>query len=287
MSAAPERIDVSGLGRPIRGPSALGGDFQRFVHLTRTLAVSDFKLRFFGSVLGYFWQLMRPLLLFGVLYLVFTQALRLGTSVAYYPVVLLTSIVLYSFFAEATAGAVSSVVDRENLVRKIQFPRLVVPTTVVVTASFNLGLNLLVVFVFMVASGVSPHLTWLELPVCLVVLATLAMGVAMLLSALYVRFRDMRPIWEVLLQVIFYGSPVIYAIETIPQRAAHLIMRFNPLAPILQQVRHAVIDQTAPNAASAAGGAVWLLIPGSMIVGVAALGFWVFNREAPRIAEDL
>src|SRR4051812_1877376 len=159
MSVVGERVDVSGLGKPIRGPSALGGDFRRFVHLTRTLAVSDFKLRFFGSVLGYFWQLMRPLLLFGVLYVVFTQALKLGKTVDFYPVVLLTSIVLYTFFAEATAAAVSSVLDRENLVRKIQFPRLVVPTTVVVVASFNLALNFIVVLVFMTASGVTPHLT--------------------------------------------------------------------------------------------------------------------------------
>jgi ABC-2 type transport system permease protein len=287
MSAAPDRIDVSELGRPIRGPSALGGDFRRFAHLTRTLAVSDFKLRFFGSVLGYFWQLMRPLLLFGVLYVVFTQALKLGTTVDFYPVVLLTSIVLYTFFAEATSGAVSSVLDRENLVRKIQFPRLVVPTTVVLTASFNLALNFLVVLVFMFASGVSLHKTWLELPVLIGILGLFAMGIAMLLSALYVRFRDVKPIWDVGLQVIFYGSPVIYAIETIPESAQHLIMRLNPLAPILQQVRHAVIDPNAPTAAAAAGGWQWLLIPGGVIVGVALLGFWVFNREAPRIAEEL
>ena len=139
----------------------------------------------------------------------------------------------------------------------------------------------------MIASGVTAKLTWLEFPFCIAALATLAMGFGMLLSALYVRFRDMKPIWDVMLQVIFYGSPVLYAIESIPTNAAHLIMRVNPLAPILQQVRHAVIDQSAPNAATAAGGAVWLLIPGGIIVGIALLGFWVFNREAPRIAEDL
>src|SRR3954469_14323251 len=245
----------------IGGPSALSGGWSRFVHLTRTLAVSDFKLRFFGSVLGYFWQLMRPLLLFGVLYVVFTQALKLGTAVDFYPVVLLTGIVLFTFFSEATAAAVSSVVDRENLVRKIQFPRLVVPVTAVLTASFNLGLNFLVVLIFMFASGVSPHLTWLEAPVIFLALGALALGIAMLVSALYVRARDVKPIWDVGLQVIFYGSPVLYAIETIPENAQHIIMRLNPLAPILQQMRHAVIDPNAPNAADAAGGYVWLLIP--------------------------
>src|SRR4051812_26697495 len=165
----------------IGGPSALSGGWSRFFHLTWTLAVHEFKLRFFGSVLGYFWQLMRPLLLFGVLYVVFTQALKLGTTVDFYPVVLLTSIVLYTFFAEATSGAVSSVLDRENLVRKIQFPRLVIPTTVVLTAAFNFCLNFLVVLIFLFASGVGVHKTWLEFPVLLAILGVMAMGIAMLL----------------------------------------------------------------------------------------------------------
>jgi ABC-2 type transport system permease protein len=275
------------LGRPIRGPSALDGDFRRFLHLTRTLAVSDFRLRFFGSVLGYFWQLMRPLLLFGVLYLVFTQAIKLGEHVTFFPVVLLTSIVLYTFFAEATSGAVTAVVDREQLVRKIQFPRLVIPTTVVLTATFNLALNFLVVFIFSIASGVKPHVSWLQVPFLLLLLAMLSIGVATLLSALYVRFRDVRPIWDVMLQVLLYGSPVIYAIETIKSEKAREIIMLNPLAAIMQQMRHALIDPTAPTAAAAAGGAVRLLIPGAILVGVVALGFWYFNREAPRIAEEL
>ena len=144
---------AAGLGEPIKGPSALGDSPQRLWYLTRTLAVSDFKHRFFGSVLGYFWQLMRPLLLFGVLYLVFTQALKLGETVDFFPVVLLTSIVLYTFFAEATSGAVSSVIDRENLVRKIQFPRLVIPLSTVVTSGLNFGPNTTVVLGFFFAFG--------------------------------------------------------------------------------------------------------------------------------------
>ena len=275
------------LGRPIRGPSAVGGDFRRFIHLTRTLAVSDFRLRFFGSVLGYFWQLMRPLLLFGVLYMVFTQAIKLGTAVKFFPVVLLTSIVQYTFFAEATSGAVTAVVDREQLVRKIQFPRLVIPTTVVLTAAFNLGLNFLVVFVFAIASGVTPHVGWLEVPFLIGLLGALSMGVAALLSALYVRFRDVRPMWDVALQILLYASPVIYAIETIDSRKAQEILMLNPLAAILQQMRHALIDPGAPSAATAAGGAVRLLIPAGILVGLVVLGFWYFNREAPRIAEEL
>ena len=274
-------------GRPIRGPSALDGDFRRFLHLTRTLAVADFRLRFFGSALGYFWQLMRPLLLFGVLYLVFTQAIKLGDQVKFFPVVLLTSIVLYTFFSESTNNAVTAVVDREQLVRKIQFPRLVIPMTAVVTASFNLGLNFLVVFVFSLASGVEPHRSWWQIPVLLGALALLSIGASTLLSALYVRYRDVKPIWDVFLQVVLYGSPVIYAIETIDSRQAQEIIMLNPLAAILQQMRHALIDPAAPTAAQAAGGTERLLIPAAIVLTLLVLGLWYFNREAPRIAEEL
>ncbi|MDQ6914831.1 MAG: ABC transporter permease [Actinomycetota bacterium] len=274
-------------GAPIKGPSALGGSFRRFLYLTRTLAFQEFKLRFFGSTLGYLWQLMRPLLLFGVLYAVFTQAIKLGAGAKHFPVVLLTGIVLFTFFSEATAGAVTSVLDRENIVRKIHFPRLVVPAAVVVTSMLNLALNLVVVVIFMLASGVEVRASWLELPLLIAGLTVLAGGGAMLLSALYVRMRDIRPIWDVLLQVLFYGSPIIYVIETVHSQTAQHVMMLNPLAAIIQQVRHAVIDPTAPTAAAAAGGAGWLAIPAAIAAGAFVLGYWVFDREAPRIAEDL
>jgi ABC-2 type transport system permease protein len=279
MSTAP--------GVRITGPSALGGSPRRFVYLAATLAVTEFKLRFFGSVLGYFWQLVRPLMLFGVLYFVFTKFVKIGEAVPHYPVLLLANIVLYTFFGDGT-GAVSSMVDREGLVRKIQFPRMAVPVSVVLTASFNLFLNLLVVLGFALASGVEPRWSWLEAPLLIALLAVFVVGLAMLLSALYVRFRDVKPIWEVVLQVAFYATPVIYAIETIDvsQRVREAIM-LSPLAAILQQFRHAVIDPSAPSAAAAAGGSARLLIPAVLIFGVAALGFWYFDREAPRMAEDL
>ena len=274
-------------GTPITGPSALGGSPRRFLYLSATLAVTEFKLRFFGSVLGYLWQLVRPLMLFTVLYFVFTEFVKIGGAVPHYPVVLLANIVLYTFFAEGT-GAVSSMVEREGLVRKIQFPRMAVPVSVVLTASFNLVLNLLVVLGFALASGVDPRWSWLEAPVLIGLLALFVLGLAMLLSALFVRFRDVQPIWEVLLQLAFYATPIIYAIETIgvSERVQNLIM-LNPLAAIIQQFRYAVIDPSAPSAAEAAGGVEMLLIPGALLFGLAALGYWYFDREAPRMAEDL
>jgi ABC-2 type transport system permease protein len=275
------------LGRPIAGPSALGGDVGRFLALTRTLAITEFKLRFFGSVLGYLWQLMRPLLLFGVLYVVFTQFVRLGGGVEHYPVVLLTGILLYTFFAEATGMSVTSVVDRENLVRKIQFPRLAIPMSVVLTAAINLALNFVAVGLFMAISGVEVRGSWVQLPVLLLGLVAFAAGISMLLSALFVRFRDMKPIWEVGLQVMFYASPILYPVESIPSEKAQHLLMMNPLGAIIQQARHAVIDPSAPGAAAVTGSLWWMAVPVGLIAVLLVLGFWVFNREAPRIAEDL
>ncbi len=278
------------LGRQIKGPSAVGSDPRRFWHLTRALAVTEFKLRFFGSVLGYAWQVMRPLLLFGVLYVLFTQVIKIGGDVPLYGVALLLGLVLYTFFSEATGSAVTSIVDRENLVRKIEFPRLAVPMSVVLTALFNLALNLGVVVVFLLASGGSVRWSWLQLVPLVAILVVLAAGLAMLLSATYVRARDMRPIWDVVLQVLFYGSPIFYAIETVQQSAPDWVAKalmLNPFAAVLQQARHAVVSPEYETAASAIGGAPRLLIPLAIVAGIFAFGYAVFRKAAPRLAEDL
>jgi ABC-2 type transport system permease protein len=269
-----------------RGPSALGDDLRRFIGLTVTLAVTDFKLRFFGSALGYVWTLMRPLLLFGVLYVVFTEIVRFGGDVKYYPVYLLMAIVIFTYFSETTGRGVTSLVERENLLRKVRFPRLVIPLAVALHALFNLGLNLIVVMVFVFASGIEPRLAWLQMVPLLALMVLFSTGVAMLLSALYVRYRDMEPIWEVALQMLFYASPVIYVTSTFPDSIEREAMT-NPITAILTQARYALIDPTAPTAAEAIGGAGWLLIPLFVIASTFVLGFWVFMREAPRIAEEL
>jgi ABC-2 type transport system permease protein len=273
----------------MRGPSALSGGTRRFVHLTRTLAITDFKLRFFDSILGYLWTLMRPLMLFGVLYVVFNEVVRIGSTVRFYPVILLSGMILYFYFSEATSRSVVCVVDNENLVRKIHFPRLAIPLSTVGTVSLQLGLNLVVLFFFMLISGVHPTVRWLELPVILLPLIVVTVGVAMLVSALYVIARDVSPIWEVVTQALFYATPVLYPIELLARRSetlAHLAM-MNPLATVIQQARHALIDPHADSAGTAIGGPLWLAVPAAITVAVFALGFLVFNRMAPRIAEEL
>ena len=269
-----------------QGPSALGGDVRRFFNLTYVLAVTEWKLRFFGSALGYLWSLVRPLLFFGVLYTIFTQVLNFGGEVRYYPVYLLASVILFTYFGEVTGGCLTSLVNRENLLRKIRFPRLVIPMSVALNSLFNLGMNLIAVFVFIFLQGVEPRWTWFELPLLIFVLVVFATGIGMLLSALYVRFRDVSPIWEVCQQVLFYGSPILYVASNYPPKVQALAL-CNPIAVVLTQMRHAVLDPSAPTAAAAIGGAPRLLIPLAIVVVVFAFGFWVFRREAPRIAENL
>jgi ABC-2 type transport system permease protein len=272
------------------GPSALGGEFRRFVELTLTLARTEFKLRYFGSVLGYVWSLARPLLFFGVIYVFFTQFVQLGKGIPHYGVYLLTGIVFWNYLAEATGGCVGCLVAREALLRKVRFPRMVVPLSVSLTATFNLGMNFIAVIVFALFNGISPTWSWLELIPIAFGFIVLATGIGILLAALYVRFRDVQPIWEVLLQVWFYASPIMYgavAYERFAQGFEHVAM-LNPTATLLTQMGHAFIDpQALPSATTAAGGALIPLVAVGLIPAVFVLGWWFFTREAPRVAENL
>lgn len=273
--------------REIEGPSALGGSLRRFAFLTYTIAITEFKLRFYGSALGYVWQLLRPLLLFATLYVVFHHVVKIGGTVEFFPVILLMNIMLFTYFGEASS-AVTAVVDRENLVRKIQVPRLAIPLAQTLTATFNVALNLIVIVIFAVISEVHITWRWIEIPFLVGALAVFAAGFAMLISALYVRYRDVKPIWDVFIQMLFYATPVIYVLETLDiSDGIKEGMALNPIAAILIQMRHAMFDPSAPSAADAAGGPLMLLIPIGIVLTVVVLGYWVFNREAPRIAEEL
>lgn len=272
--------------REINGPSAFGGGWRRLVNLTWLISTTDFKLSYFGSVLGYLWSLMRPLLYFGVLYVVFTEVIQFGDLVADYPAVLLLNLVLFSFFQEATGASVAAVVMRESLVRKMHFPRIVIPFATVLTSTLNLLVNLIAVFVFLLIYGIDPHWTWLLLPVLVGALVTLTTGVAMVLSSLYVRYRDVAPIWTVISQMLFYGAPLFYTVDSVPEQYRE-IYAMNPIAAILTQARKWIIDPNAPSAVDAVGGWLPFLVPVALTLGLFAYGAWLYNRMAPLIAEEL
>jgi ABC-2 type transport system permease protein len=272
----------------VRGPSAVGGGRRRFFDLLWLISVTDFKKTFYGTALGYVWSLVRPLMLFGVLLVVFTKILRFEGEVEHYAELLLFNIVLFSLFQEATGAAVNSVLAQEGIVRKTQFPRLVIPLSSVLVALFTLALNMIVVIVFLLVSGVDPVWTWLLLPVLLLPLLILTCALSLLLSALNVRFRDVAIIWTVFATALFYATPVLYpiTIKGLPD-ALKQILLLNPLTPILTQARAWIVEPSAPGAVSAAGGWIHLLPAAAIFVIICVLGVWVFRREAPKIAELL
>jgi ABC-2 type transport system permease protein len=278
--------------REMHGPAAVGGSPRRFFHLTWVLARTDYKLTYFGSALGYVWSFMQPLLFFGVLYLVFAVLVtNFSKGILDYPVLLLMNIVLFGFFQQGTGSSIASLVQRESLVRKMQFPRLVVPLATVTTLAINLCFNMVVVVVFMLAYGVRPRPTWLLLPVILLMLFILVTGISMLLSALFVRYRDIAPIWTVISQALYFACPVFIVINSILPHGQTVVRLYlcNPMAMILQQARHWMIGGPVGGASPATlmGGAVWLLVPIGLMIGTWAVGFVVFKRLAPQIAEEL
>ncbi len=288
--AAEAQPAEEGIGRAVTGPTAMGNDPRRFWHLTWTLATTEFKLRFFGSMLGYFWQLMRPLLLFAILYAVFVGILNTGDDQPLFGVALLLGIVVFQFFADSTGASIKSLMARENLIRKIDFPRAAIPVSCVLQAIFNFALNLIPVFIFLIAAGGSVYLSWLELPLILAMLIIFVTGLSLLLSAMFVSFRDVEPIWEVISQALFYGTPILYSLSIVIDKiglTAAQIMLANPLAAAIQQLRHAIVDPSYQSPGQIFGTTAGDLIP----IGISLLTFIVgalyFRRMAPLIAERL
>lgn len=260
-------------------------DLLSYRDMIRELAITDFKLKYQGSILGYAWSLAKPLMLFAVLYVVFTRFVRLGGNVPHYAVQLLLGVVLWTYFADATSVAIGSIADRGDLIRKVYFPRIAIPVASSVSAILTFVLNLCVVVVFLVASriGLRPE----ALLVLLVVLElyVLALGCSLLLAALYVHFRDFRHIWELGLQLLFYATPIIYPVTLVPSQWRWLIA-LNPIAQIVQDARRVLID---PGAATAGSLLPWpaSLVPYLLPFVVLLAGYWYFESAAASFAEEV
>lgn len=283
IASAPDAAPMVSM-RPTALPRR--GEWRQFWDLSRTLAKHEMKQRYFGSVLGHLWSLLRPLMIFGVMYYVFTHIVKFGDGVQDYPIYLLTSIVIWTYFAETTALGVGCLVAHENLMRKINFPRFVIPFSLALTSGYQLVLNAVVVFVFALLSGLTPRASWLLMLPLIACFCLFTVGVALLLSSVFVWFRDTRPIWEVGSQILFWGSPIIY-VATFPPEAVRGILAASPISATLTQMRVWFIDPSAPSAADVLGGRIYLLIPIGIVLICMALGLFVFRRLAPRVAEEL
>jgi len=273
----------------VGGPSAFGGETKRFMQLLVQISKTELKTRYQGAAFGMAWSVAEPLLIFGVMYAVFSSVGRFGGAVPYYPAMLLMNIMLYrGLFAASTTRAVTSVVARENIVRKTQFPRIIIPLSVVCTTAVLFIADCVVLLVFLLLAGVPPMMTWLLFPVIVLAFLILTVGMSLLLSSLYVRFRDTMPIWSVISLIFFYGSPVIFPVDVVPGSLRGALFLINPFVPMLEQARIWVTDPNAPPITQVAPGPVHgLLIPVLVYVGICVFGAWYFIHRAPRVAEAI
>src|SRR5436190_18064304 len=284
-SAEPRELEipeyaVAGNGRP--GPTS---GLRRFVDVSLILARAEFKLRYLDSIVGYFWSLAQPLLLFLVLYFVWAKLFNPGHAVPHYQLTLLLGIALFTFFSEATGHALTSLVGKGGMLRKIPFPPLALPLSSVLTSFYVYGLTLVIVVGFILLSSISPSLAWLEMIPVLALLLVYTVGVSLLLSLLYVGIRDVEPIWIVLLRLMFFLTPVFYPIDLAPKGLQHPLM-LNPLAEVTVQARHVLLDPSAPTALEAAGPFVFAASL-ALTAALVAAGVVLYNRQARTVAERI
>jgi ABC-2 type transport system permease protein len=255
--------------------------------LLRQLVKTDFKLRYQGSVLGYTWSLLRPLFLFVILYIVFGVFLKAKGNIPHYPVYLLLGIVLWNYFAEVTSGAVGSIVGKGDLLRKLNFPKYVIILAGSFSAFINLLINFAVIGVFMIFGHVT--LGWQAIIILPLIaeLFVLSIGLAFFLSALYVRFRDVSYIWEVIMQGAFYATPILYPLSLVPNEAAKILL-LNPLAQIIQDARHVLVTNKAQTIYQLYDGDKWIwAIPlGASLIAV-VLSMAYFRSRSKYFAEEV
>ncbi len=257
--------------------------------LLKQLVISDFKLRYKGSALGYVWTLLRPLALFVILYVIFARFLSVGEGVPHFPVYLLLGIVLWNYFVEVTVGGVQAIVGRGDILRKLSFPRYVVVLSGSVSALINLAINLVVIGVFMIINDVPFRINAALLVLPIVEMFVFALGISFLLSALYVRFRDMGYIWEVVIQAAFYTTPILYPISKVLDYSllAGKLLMLNPMAQIIQDARAFLISDQTQTIATIYGSDTARAIPVAVVLIISISSWSYFKRRAPYFAEEV
>jgi ABC-2 type transport system permease protein len=262
---------------------------QRNRALLRELIITDFKLRYQGSALGYLWSLLKPLLLFTILYFVFGHLLKIGGDVPHYPIYLLLGVVLWGFFVEATNNGLVSIVSRGDLIRKINFPKYIIVLSGTISALINLGFNLLVVFAFMALAGIPLSVNMLIFPLVVIELYVMALSLAFLLSAAYVRYRDISYIWEVLMQAAFYATPILYPISLVVSRSpqAAKLLLLNPVAQVIQDARYALVTNKTDTALTLTGSIWYAAIPILVVIATGLIAIRFFRKRSPYFAEEI
>lgn len=257
--------------------------------LLNRLVIVDFKLRYQGSVLGYLWSLLKPLMLFAILYVVFVHFLKFGANEPHFAVSLLLGIVLWNYFVEVTMGGVTAIISQGDLLRKLSFPRYVIVVAGSFSALINLSLNLLVVVFFMYLNGVDFKWSGLLAIFPIIELFMFSLAIAFLLSALYVRFRDINYIWEVVLQGGFYATPILYPISMVvavsPIAAKALLL--NPVAQIVQDTRTLLINPNTITINDLYDNSFARLIPIAIVIFMVIFSSYYFRKRSPYFAEEV
>ena len=254
--------------------------------LLRELVITDFKLRYQSSVLGYVWSLLRPLALFVILYIVFSEFLRVGDSIPHYPLYLLIGIVLWNFFAEVTNGSVSAIVDKGGLLRKINFPKYVILLATSFSALINLGINSIVIIVFATLFKVDISWQIIFLPLLVLELFVFALALGFLLSALFVRYRDINYIWEVFMQGFFYATPILYPLTLVPAKATYILM-VSPVAQVIQDIRLVAVTPKTETIATVFGTSLARVIPLVIVLITLVVAIVYFKRRSKGFAEEI
>ena len=259
--------------------------------LLKELTKTDFKLRYQGSALGYLWALLRPLMMFAILYIVFAKLLKFGSDIPHYPVYLLVGTTFWSFFTECTNQGIQAIVNRGDLIRKVCFPKYIVVVSATLTAVINVLINLVVIFIFALIDGVTPSWTWLLVPILLFELYCFSLGIAFLLGAINVKYRDITSIWDVLMQALFYAVPIIYPITMIAATSplAAKIILINPISQVIQDVRYCIVTTETITTWSYVGEQTYLLkfLPLVIVLIMLTWGSWYFRKKSKRFAEEI
>lgn len=257
--------------------------------LLSELTKTDFKLRYQGSVLGYLWALLRPLMMFAILYVVFAKLLRFGGDIPHYPVYLLAGTTMWSFFTECTSQGIQAMVIRGDLIRKISFPKYIVVVSATLTAVINMLINLIVVIIFALINGVTPTISWLIVPLSLIELYILSLGISFLLGAINVKYRDITSIWDVLTQALFYAVPIIYPLSLVAESSvsAAKIILLNPIAQAIQDIRHNLITPETITTWNYISNPWLQFLPIILIIMILIFAILYFRKKSRFFAEEI
>jgi ABC-2 type transport system permease protein len=280
------RYNKATVNTPDKSIASPTGRFRYPIILLRQMVITNFKLRYQGSVLGYLWSLLKPLVMFAILDVVFLRFLKIGNNLPHKQVYLLLGIVLWTFFVEVTSQGIVAIVDSSDLLRKINFPRYVIVLSTAFSALINLTFNLIVIGFFMVLDHVHLGAVALLAPLLILELFFFSLAAAYFLSALFVRFRDLSYIWELFLQAAFYATPIIYPLNYVPKQYAKWLL-LSPLAQIIQDLRYCLVTTQTATGSSVLRNPFAQAVPFIIFVLLALLAARYFHSQSRHFAEDV